>query len=66
MKMEEKSQGALQEGKQEQLEVVQVQEGGEAQVQARQEGGKKKARRGLKRRQQRKKRSERRRHQRRR
>ena len=66
MKMEEKSQGALQEGKQEQSEVVQVQEGGGAQVQARQEGGRKKARRGLKRRQQHKKRSVRRRHQRRR
>ena len=66
MKMEEKSQGALQEGKQEQLEVIQVQEGGEAQVQVRQEGGRKKARRGLKRRQQRKRRSVRRRHQRRR
>ena len=53
-----KSQRALQEGKQERLEVIQVQ--------ARLEGGRKKAKRGLKRRQQRKKRSVRRRHQRRR
>ena len=61
----EKSQEASQEREQEQLETVQVQEGGEAQVQGRQ-GGKKKARRGLKRRQQHKRKSERRSHQRRR
>lgn len=51
---------------QEQLEMVQVQEGGEAQVRARQKGSKKKARRGLKRRQQRKRKNVRRSHQRRR